>query len=69
MRTPDQRAFEIRLPPTGLDTQHSVIQASSRPRSSRSWNVTVISLSTMPWIFSSQSFGRICGIASAVSIR
>ena len=37
MSTPDHQALPIRSPPTGLDTQHSVTQASVSWRSIRSW--------------------------------
>ena len=36
-RTPLQKALPIRSPPTELETQHRVTQASVSSRSSRSW--------------------------------
>ena len=62
-------AVEMRLPPTGLDTQVSVSVRSTSGRRSRSSKVSVISLSTMPWMRSRQSFAVWLGICRATSIR
>ena len=62
-------AVEIRLPPTGLETQVMVIVRSTSGRFSRSSKVSVISLSTMPWMRIDQSSAAWLGIRSATSIR
>ena len=66
---PSHSALPMYGPPTGLDTQHSVIQSSSSGSLSRSSNVSVISWATMPWIRSCQFDGATCGRTSAVSTR
>ena len=62
-------AVEMRLPPTGLDTQVSVIGRSTSGRPIRSAKLSVSSWSTIPCTRSCQSAAASVGIRSAVSIR
>ena len=68
-RTPLHQALPTSVPPTGFDTQLSVVQASVTSRSIRSAYVSTISWSTRPWMRSFHSLGSMAGIAIAVWIR
>jgi hypothetical protein len=69
MGTPSHLAVPSRSPPTSFETQVRVIEYSSRPRSSRSWNESVSSVSTMPTTERLQAAGSMEGTVRAVSTR
>jgi hypothetical protein len=66
---PSHLALPMYGPPTGLDTQHSVIQSSISGRLSRSRKLIRISFWTIPWIRRCQADGGTWGRTSASSTR
>ncbi|MEY9854098.1 hypothetical protein ABH923_003776 [Leifsonia sp. EB41] len=66
---PSHFALLIRLPPTSLETQVSVVTDSSSGRASSWAKVSSTSFSTMPVIRRRQADGSMPGICSAVSMR